>query len=145
MIVMTYICEEQINCAPVLLRMRGTSHLDNAHAGGIFVGVHDKGDLCPRAFFEYGEKYFFHPYSKIQLNGYHIRGIQDVRNVAVECHKKFLFLGMISCDMILDKDGRVTVIEANMFGQSIWLSQIAHGKGVFGENTDKMYALIKGN
>ena len=142
--VMTYICEDQINCAPVVLRMGGgTSHLDNAHAGGIFVGVFDNGDLRPQAFSEYGEKHFFHPYSKIQFNGYHIRGIRDVCNAAIECHKKFPILGMISWDMTIDKYGRVTVIEANMFGQGIWISQIAHGKGVFGENTDKMYALIK--
>lgn len=143
--VMTYICENKIFCAPILLRMGcGTSHLDNAHAGGIFVAVNNDGTLGREAYSEYGEKHTKHPYTQIQFEGYQINGVDKVINCAIACHRKFPMLGMISWDLTINANGDVTLIEANMFGQSIWLAQIAHGRGVFEQNTEKMRRLMVG-
>lgn len=143
--IMTYLCENKIICAPILLRMGcGTSHLDNAHAGGIFVAVNNDGSLGRETYSEYGEKHAEHPYTHIQFEGYRISGVDKVMNCALACHKKFPMLGMISWDLTINAQGNVTLIEANMFGQSIWLAQIAHGKGVFEENTEKMRQIMLG-
>lgn len=137
--VMTYICDEQYWCAPLLLRMgSGVTHLDNAHAGGIFIGVKNNGDFCREAYSEYGEKHTFHPYSKIVFEGYRIRNVDRVMKAAIACHKRTPHLKMVSWDLTLDDNGTPVLIEANMFGQSVWLPQIAHGVSIFEDNTEKM-------
>lgn len=141
--VMTYICKNRYWCGPILLRLgSGTSHLDNAHAGGMFIGIKDDGSLNEYAFTEYGKKYSEHPYSKVIFDGYKIGGIDKVRKTAIECHKCTPHLKMISWDMTIDKNGRITLIEANLFGQSIWLPQIAHGRGFFESNTEDILLLL---
>ena len=137
--VMTYICNSRICTAPLLLRIGvGDSIVDNAHAGGIFVGVQNDGYLCPMAFSEYGDKCYCHPTSNIIYEGYRIAGIDRILNAAVNCHKCLPQLGMVSWDFTLDEKETVTLIEANLFGHSIWLPQIAHGKGIFEDNTIEM-------
>lgn len=141
--VITYICDDQYFCAPILLRIGASdSHLDNAHAGGIFVGVNRDGTLCPEAYAEYGEKYTEHPISGIRFDGYRIRNIEKVVSAALICHKKTPHMRMVSWDITLDKDENAILIEANLFGQSVWLPQIAHGCSLFGEHTERMLELL---
>lgn len=142
--VMTYICNEKYYCAPILMRMGvGDKVVDNAHAGGIFIGVNTDGTLCDQAFSEYGEKHSVHPATKIRFAGYQISNVGKVIDAAIACHKKLPQLGMISWDFTLNQDGVPTLIESNLFGQSVWLPQIAHGKSIFGENTLDMLKLIQ--
>ena len=137
--VITYICDCNYYVAPLVLRIGGSkSHLDNAHAGGIFVGVDEDGTLLDEAFTEYGEKYKEHPVTHVEFKGYRIAGIDRVVRAAVECHKHTPHLKMISWDFSIDKAGRVILIESNQYGQAVWISQIAHGKPFFGENTLKI-------
>ena len=142
--VMTYICNNKYYCAPIVLRMgRGKSHLDNAHAGGIFIGVKDNGELFPEAYSEYGDKFKLHPYTKVKFEGYKLKGIDKVIDIAIKLHKKTPQLGMISWDITINEKGIPTLIEANMFGQAVWIGQISHGKSFFGENTNRMLSLLK--
>ena len=142
--VMTYICDGEFFCAPLLLRVGvGNNVVDNAHAGGIFIGVNDDGTFCKTAFSEYGEKHDFHPSSRIQFEGYSIDGVQRIRDTALICHKRIPQLGMVSWDFTINEKGQPVLIEANLFSQSVWLPQIAHGKSIFGKNTEKMLKLIK--
>ena len=141
--VMTYICNSQFNVAPILLRMGVGDHVvDNAHAGGIFVGVENDGRLLPEAYSEYGDRYRTHPYTKIVFNGYRIDGMEKIINVSIRCHQQLPQLGMISWDFTLDQTGTPVLVEANLFGQSVWLPQIAHGKSIFGDNTIAMLRKI---
>lgn len=137
--IITYICDGELFCAPVILRMgRGESHLDNAHAGGIFVGVKSDGSLCPCAYSEYGEKFEKHPYSNIVFDGYRIENFSLLTETALKCHTFVPHIKMISWDLTLDQDGCPTLIEQNLYGQAVWISQIAHGEAIFGNNTEKM-------
>ena len=142
--VITYICNEKYYIAPIILRMGGgLSHLDNAHAGGIFISVNDNGTLGKEAYSEYGNKYKKHPYTNIKFENYKIGGIDKVKQVAIECHKRTPQLKMISWDLTINKDGMPTLIESNQYGQAVWMSQIAHGKSFFGDNTEGMLELLK--
>lgn len=142
--VITYICDNEYFVAPVLLRIGGSqSHLDNAHAGGVFIGVKEDGRLMESAFTEYGEKYKEHPVTHIRFDGYKIHGVDCVVKMAIECHKHTPHLKMVSWDFSIDVLGRVVLIESNQYGQSVWLPQIAHGKSIFGENTLKMLRSIE--
>ena len=137
--IITYICDGELFCAPVILRMgRGESHLDNAHAGGIFVGVKSDGSLCPYAYSEYGERFNKHPYSNIVFDGYRIKNFNLLTETALKCHTSVPHIKMISWDLTLNHDGYPTLIEQNLYGQAVWISQIAHGEAIFGDNTEKM-------
>ena len=134
--VMTYIFKNKIYHMPVIIRIgQGGNNVDNAHAGGMFIGIKDSGELCDRAFLEFGESYTEHPDSKIKFEDYKIKDIKKIIESAKILHSKIPQLRLISWDLTLDSEEEVVLIELNLRGQSIWLPQIAHGCGAFGENT----------
>ena len=56
-------------------------------------------------------------------------------------------VGIINWDFTINEEGEPVLIEANMRNGvqvgSIWLSQMAHGKGCFGNNTAKVLQHIR--
>ena len=54
---------------------------------------------------------------------------------------------IVNWDFTIDQDGEPILIEANMKNDvqagSIWLPQMAHGKGAFGENTAKILQYLR--
>ncbi|MBO7303945.1 MAG: hypothetical protein J6V09_01820 [Clostridia bacterium] len=54
---------------------------------------------------------------------------------------------VVNWDFTINEDGEPVLIEANMKNDtqagSIWLPQMAHGKGAFGENTAKVLQYIR--
>ena len=64
--VVTYRWKNAIKHMPIIMRIgRSNNHIDNAHAGGIFIGVNEDGRLNNTAFTEFNEKYTFHPDTKV--------------------------------------------------------------------------------
>lgn len=58
--VVTYLVDAQICVAPIILRIgRGENQVDNAHAGGMFIGVKDDGTLNKEAYTEYQKDILF--------------------------------------------------------------------------------------
>lgn len=51
-------------------------------------------------------------------------------------------VGSINWDFTIGADGSPIVIEANMEGGSIWLSEMAHGCSPFGERTSEVLRWI---
>ena len=63
--------------------------------------------------------------------------------MAIELHKRVPFLGILSWDLTIDKDGFITIIEMNTTGQSAWFPQFANGEPLFGKNTPQMLKLVR--
>lgn len=144
--VMTYIWEGKINCCPIILRIgQGKSNVDNAHAGGMFIGIKNDGQFCDTAFTEFQTRYTKHPDSGIVFSEYKIPYMQKIIDSAIKLHSKVPQLGIISWDLTLEKNGKVVLIESNLAGGSIWLAQIAHGHGIFGENTASILQYLSKN
>ena len=117
--VITYLWNGEVFHVPLALRIgQGGSYLDNAHAGGMFIGVNDSGELNDEAFTEFGKRYKEHP----------------------DTHAPQL--GIISWDLTVDQNGEFVLIEANTRGQSIWFPQMANGMGAFGKNTAEILKFI---
>ena len=69
--VITYIWNGKVFHMPLALRLgQGGSYLDNAHAGGMFIGVNNIGELNDVAFTEFGDRYLEHPDTHISFKGY---------------------------------------------------------------------------
>lgn len=141
--IMTFIVENSIHHVPLAFRIgRATKNVDNIHAGGLVVGVEDNGRLLPYAYeLGYGDKaikYTEHPDSKVKFADYELPFIQEIINSAYKVHGRYPHIGIISWDYTVDEKGNVVLIEANIMGQSIWIPQMIHGKGAFGQYTRAM-------
>ncbi|MBR2722396.1 MAG: hypothetical protein IKB75_06440 [Clostridia bacterium] len=137
----TYLWKEKVWHFPVIMRIgQGKSVLDNAHQGGMFVGLSDDGILNECAFTEFQDRYFKHPDSGIEFKGYSVPELKVALEAVELVHQRIPQIGMISWDAVVNDRGEVIIIEMNVHGQSVWLPQMAHGVGAFGENTADILA-----
>ncbi len=144
--IMTYIWEGKIYHCPIILRIgQGKSKVDNAHAGGIFIGVNDDGSLCKEAYTEFQERYLKHKDTNIIFEGYRIPNVDKIIEGAKKLHTKIPQIGIISWDFTLGKNNEIIFIESNIRSGSIWLVQMAHGCGIFGDNTASILKYLSKN
>jgi len=142
--VVTYMTKKEIAVAPIIMRIgQGGALVDNAHAGGMFIGVSDEGRLLKEAYTEYQNRYTKHPDTGIVFEGYMLPYMEEVKKSAIRLHRKLPMLDYVSWDFTVDKDGNIVLIEANLHSQTIWLAQMAHGKSFFGNNTAEMLNTLK--
>lgn len=140
----TYVCDEKVYSSPVAIRIgRNGSIVDNAHAGGIQVGIKNDSTLRKYAFTEYGEKFEEHPDTKVKFENYKILRVQDMIEFAKRYHYKIPHMGIIAWDFTLDKDENIVLIETNITSPTVWFPQYTNGESFFGENTEKMIKKLK--
>lgn len=141
--VITYLWNGEVFHVPLALRIgQGGSYLDNAHAGGMFIGVNDSGELNDEAFTEFGKRYKEHPDTHTVFKGYKLNFVPELIKTAKKLHLNAPQLGIISWDLTVDQNGVFVLIEANTRGQSIWFPQMANGMGAFGKNTAEILKFI---
>ena len=141
--IMTYRWKNKLYVAPVIMRIgQGGSFLDNAHAGGMFIAVNDDGTLHKTAFTEFKKEFTIHPDTKLVFEGYRISLFSKVISAAKRMHDAIPQIGVVNWDFTIDAEGDPLLIEANLSGGGIWVFQMAHGKGVFGENTEEILQWI---
>ncbi len=146
--IMTYVVNNEVKvCAPCMRIGMGENNVDNAHAGGIFIGVDlvgEDGVLKDTAYTEFNTQYKIHPDSKVEFNGYVIPHFKRVIDSAIRLHKeKYFNMGLIGYDIVLDENYMPTVIEVNLNAPSPWLHQMVSGKGLFSEDTKYMLDMIR--
>lgn len=137
--VVTYRWKNTIFSFPVIMRIgRNNNHVDNAHAGGIFIGVENDGNLKPTAFTEFNEKYAVHPDSGVVFANYNVAGFDQVVNAAKNMHNMLPQLGLVNWDFTIDETNTPMLIEANTRGGGVWVIEMSHGTGPFGDNTEEV-------
>ena len=142
--IITYFVNGKFYASPIILRVgRNNSSIDNAHAGGMFVGVDDDGFIISDAKTVSGESFEKHPDSGIVFKKYKIKNVNVIKEKAVQLATLLPQLKLIDWDLALDENGDVVCIEANIDSGSIWLIQMAHGTPVFAEQTEDMLKLVK--
>ena len=140
--VVSYQTQHQYKVAPMIIRVGRSGYVDNAHAGGMFIGVTPEGTLLKEAFTEYQQRYTQHPVTGVVFEGYALPRVPDIIRLAMQMHKNYPSMRFISWDFTVDKDENIVLIEANLHSHTIWMSQYAHGKGFFGDDTAEMLQLI---
>lgn len=135
--VITYRWKDSVECMPTILRIgQGGSHLDNAHAGGMFIAVNEDGTLHEKAFTEFKQEFTHHPDTGICYSKQKIEQCPDVVRAACRMHEAIPQLGVVHWDFTLSEDGEPMLIEANTSGGGIWVVEMAHGCGPFGDKTE---------
>lgn len=145
----TYICGDEICCAPICMRIgQGDSHLDNIHAGGIVIGVTSDGKLLETGYqLGWNDQRIVmqeHPDSKIKFAGYQLPKIPQMIEQAKKIHAHFTHIRFVSFDFTVDEDENIVLIESNLQSQGMWFPQIIHGQSLFGKNADVMLQEYKG-
>ena len=137
--VITYIWKNEVCTMPVIMRIgMGGAVVDNAHAGGMFIAVSDDGILHEKAFTEFKKEYEYHPDTGLIFKDYRIYGFKEILFAAKRMHGALNQLGVINWDFTIDEGGNPVLIEANINGGSIWMIEMAHGIGCFGERTPEI-------
>lgn len=141
--IITYRWKDRFGCFPSLMRIgKGGSTLDNAHAGGIFIGITADGKLKKDAFTEFHDVYSVHPDSGVVFEKHSIPLFPKVLEAAFQMHETLPELGCVNWDFTLDENGTPILIEANISDGSIWLSQMSNGVGAFGQDTPEILEWI---
>lgn len=134
--IVTYLTDSGVGAAPVTLRIgRDGALVDNAHAGGVFVQVRPDGTLGSEAFTEYQERFRNHPDSGIAFCEHRIEGVERAVEACCRRHLALGELGFISWDVCMDADCNPVLIEVNLISQAVWISQMASGEAMFGDDT----------
>lgn len=136
--------DNKCHCVSAFLRIGAQGSLvDNAHAGGCFVGISNNGELGQCVFNQYGEsrsefncvnfkeKHIIPNWDKIVAFAHYVGS-----NVY---HHRFLGL-----DIMIDNLGNPRLIEYNIKSCGVWAFQFASGS-VFGEYTDEIIEYCKNN
>lgn len=140
--VVSYQTETKYAVAPIIMRIGRNGYVDNAHAGGLFIGVTQDGKLLKEAFTEYQDRYAQHPVTKVKFEGYPLPCIPEIIQAAIQMHKNYPSMRLVSWDFTVDQDTNIVLIEANLHSQTVWFSQMAHGEAFFGEDTAEMLKLV---
>lgn len=142
--IITYQWQESIYNAPVVMRMgRNGNRVDNACAGGIYIGVENDGTLLRNAYFDDGSVYQIHPDTKLVFGDYHIISIQGAIDAAKRMHKALSKLGIVNWDFSIDENGDPVLIEANIVGGGMDMIQVAHAKPLFEEHTPEILQWVR--
>lgn len=142
--VMTYRWKDSICHTPSIMRIgQGGANVDNAHAGGMFIAIDDDGMLHKTAFTEFKKECTAHPDTHVVYENYKVDLFPKVLAAAEKCHAMVPQLGVINWDFTLNQDGNPVLIEANIMGGSIWLFEMAHGCGIFGEKTPEILRWLR--
>ena len=138
--IVTYLTNRGVGVAPVTLRLgQGGSKVDNAHAGGMFVSVDDEGRLGAEAYTEYQKRFDHHPDSGIRFAGHRIEGVGRAVEAAKRSHLAMGSFGFVSWDVCIEESADPVLIEVNLDSQAVWLSQMASGKSMFGDDTEAVF------
>ncbi len=142
--VITYLWRGKVEHMPAIMRIgQGGSFLDNAHAGGMFIGVSDCGILRKEAFTEFRKSFTHHPNTHLKFEGYQIEHFPKVIEAAKKMHRAIPQVGCINWDFTIDEAGNPVLIEGNMRWGSVWLIEMAHGCGAFGQRTPEVLEWIR--
>ena len=142
--IITYRWQDGYYHMPIIMRIgQGGNYLDNAHAGGMFIAIDDDGTVHKTAFTEFKQEYIKHPDTGLVFEGYRIDLLPKVIEATKKMCNTISQVGCINWDFTIDAAGEPVLIEANMNGGSIWLVEMAHGCGGFGEKTPEVLKWLK--
>lgn len=141
--IMTFFHNGKVKAISTIIRMgAGGGKIDNASAGGIFVGVDNSGKLKNIAYNDNGDVFKQHPTTGEHYENHHVPGFDNLINLAENLHNRFLnFTKLISWDFAIDAEGDPILIEMNATHGGISFHQMCNGP-LFGNLTQEIIAEV---
>ncbi len=117
------------------------SVVDNAHAGGMFVGVDNKGRLGEYVCDQYGRKQTFFNDINFSTSSFVIPHWNSICEKVIELSHYIIHHDLIAWDVILDTEGKPHILEVNVGGYGGWAFQFTSGP-MFGDYTDDVMEYV---
>ncbi len=124
-------------CAIILRIGKKGASIDNAHAGGLFIGIGLDGTMGKYACDQYGNKYDTFNGIDFKNGNYRIPEFDKVISFAEKVGDKILHHRLVAQDICLQANGEPCLVEFNIRAYSTWLFQFTSGSA-FGEYTDEI-------
>ena len=136
--------DEKGHLTGAIMRIGGKgSVVDNAHAGGYYVGIKQDGTLYDRVFNQYGES--LTKFNEIDFsNNYQIPNWADIVKFGEGIADYYMNCRLLALDVVLDKNNQPHLLEVNVKYYSAWLFQFTQD-AAFGEYTDEIIQYCKDN
>lgn len=124
-------------CAAIMrIGQRGAA-VDNAHAGGLFVGVGLDGTIGKYACDQYGNRYDTFNNINFKENHYRIPDFDRVIRFAEAVGDHVVHHRLLAQDICIEADGTPRLVEFNIRAFSVWLFQFTSGPA-FGKYADEI-------
>ena len=137
--------EEPIVTASIIRIGKDGSFVDNAHAGGMFIGVDvSTGEMGKYVIDQYGNKQETWNGIDYSKNTYIVPNWNDVISFAKYIGTRIHHHRLIALDIALDENGKPILIEYNINGFSFWLFMYTNQE-VFGKYTDEVIDYCRRN
>lgn len=106
--------------------------VDNATAGGVFVGIDDEGKLGDTAFDHHGKRYKELNGIKFNNASYYIPNYQACKDLAIKTSLRIPHMSLFAHDIALDRNNTPILIEVNTHCLTSYFLQTT-SKPLFGE------------
>lgn len=112
--------------------------VDNAHAGGLFVGIDIKtGEVDKALFDQYGNKYSSLNSLDYSTGSYKIPHWEKAKEFTCNVARKLVHHRLFAFDVTIDSEGNPKLLEYNISAFSYWLFMFTNQKAL-GEYTDEI-------
>lgn len=118
--------------------------VDNAHAGGVFVGVDENGVLGKYVCNQYGDKQTTFNNIDFSEEILVLPYFDKIKAFAVEISSSILHHRLLQLDLTVDNNGVIRLVEFNVSAFSYWLFQLT-GQTAFGKYTDEIIEYCRQN
>ena len=128
-----------------IMRIGGKgSVVDNAHAGGCYVGIYPDGKFCKEVLDQYGTRNTIFNGIDFSSNDFIYPNWDNVIEFGKSVGQYVPHHRLLALDIVLDRNNNPKLIEFNIEGYSSWLFQYTIGTA-FGEFTDEIIDHCKEN
>lgn len=124
-------------CAAIMRIGKLGSTVDNAHAGGLFVGVNLDGTIGKYACDQYGNRYESFNGINFKESNFRIPNFDRIIRFAEKVGDAVVHHRLLAQDICIDADGIPRLLEFNIRAYSVWLFQFTSGPAL-GEYTDEI-------
>ena len=136
--VLTLLSENGVKIYSTIIRMGiNGAKVDNASSGGITCGIDKEGRLKEVAYASNGDKYYYHPTTKIKFNSIVIPNYDLILEKIKKLATTIPHFRLVSWDIALNEKNEPVLIEANLRYGELDFHQLNNGP-VFGEDTVKI-------
>jgi hypothetical protein len=135
--------DNQIHVPNIVMRIGGKGALvDNAHAGGAFIGIMQSGKLQNFVCNQYGQKSNTFNDLDFSKNEFVLPNFEEIVSFAKKVGQRIHHARLVALDVVLDESNNPKLLEYNIGGFSLWLFQFTTGTA-FGEWTDEIIEYVK--
>lgn len=130
--------DNKAHVVAIIMRMGKTgSEVDNAHAGGLFIGIDKNGILGKYACDQNGNKYYSFNNLNFKTTEYRIPNFEKVLDFAKSVAEKIPHHRLLAQDIAIQANGEPCLVEFNIRAFAVWLFQFTSG-AAFGEYADEI-------